>query len=255
MEITVIQAALIAFFTYLGSLGSALFFGHSGGWYVFGRPLIAGAVVGIILGDVPTGIMMGAAIQALYIGVLAVGGTIPADAAFAGYLGTALAMAAGASTEVAIALAVPFGMVGQAAWQILSVGNAAWAHYADRLAEKGDLDGVTRIDYLAQSGAFLLRFIPAFLIVYYGSAFADSLLAAIPPLVSQMLSVLGNMLPAVGLAILLKQTANRDWLLSAFLLGYALVAYLKLSVVAVAVLAAVVAVFHYQYRFARQGED
>lgn len=254
MDITWWQAALIAFFTYVGSLGSAIFFGHSGGWYVFGRPLVAGAVVGIILGDLKTGVLMGAAIQALYIGVLAVGGTIPADAAFAGYLGTALAMAAGATSQVATALAVPFGMVGQAAWQILSVGNAAWAHYADRKATVGDLDGVTRIDYLAQIGAFLLRFVPAFLIVYFGSDFANSLLAAIPPTVNKMLEVLGNILPAVGIAILLKQTVSQGWMIGSFLLGFAAVVYLELSIVAVAVIAACLAVLHYQYRLVNPEE-
>ena len=65
MEISWFQAILFGVFACLASMpgmgGTVL------GNYTLGRPLVAGLVVGIILGDVKTGIIVGAAIQVIYI--------------------------------------------------------------------------------------------------------------------------------------------------------------------------------------------
>lgn len=57
---TLIQALLIALFGYLSSNYSPWVFGQLGGWYTMGRPLVSGLIIGLILGDVRTGILMGA---------------------------------------------------------------------------------------------------------------------------------------------------------------------------------------------------
>lgn len=53
--------------------------GTTVGNYTLGRPLVAGLVVGVILGDVQTGIIVGAAIQLVYIALVTPGGTVSAD--------------------------------------------------------------------------------------------------------------------------------------------------------------------------------
>lgn len=74
---TLLQALLIALFGYLSSNYSPWCFGQLGGWYTMGRPLVSGLIIGVILGDVRTGILMGAAVQTLYIG-LVITGTVDA---------------------------------------------------------------------------------------------------------------------------------------------------------------------------------
>ena len=46
---------------------------------MIGRPLVAGLIVGIILGDVTNGVIAGAMVQALFIGQITPGGAMPAD--------------------------------------------------------------------------------------------------------------------------------------------------------------------------------
>src|SRR5512144_1624337 len=128
MPINVIQALLISLFCYLGALTTPWILGTTGGWYTITRPLVAGLICGLILGDVPTGILIGVAVQGVFIGLITPGGAVPADLSFVSYLGIPLAMAANAKSDVAVSLAVGFGVIGVAAWQLLSVGNAAWAH-------------------------------------------------------------------------------------------------------------------------------
>ena len=90
MTINVVQAALRGLCACLSSmpgLGGTVF-----GNYTLGRPLIGGLVVGLILGNVPMGIMLGAAIQIVYIALVTPGGTVSADVRAISYIGIPLAM-------------------------------------------------------------------------------------------------------------------------------------------------------------------
>jgi len=247
---TFIQAAILALFCYFGALTTPWILGTSGGWYTITRPLVAGLITGLVFGDVKTGVLIGIAVQAVYIGLITPGGVVPADLSFVSYLGIPLAMVAGATPEVAVSLAVGFGVIGVAAWQILSVGNAGWAHLGDSYAEKGDLEGIIRINYLAQIGTFVLRGILPFLVLFYGAGIADSLVGFLEnqiPWLVDFLGLLGGALPAVGIAILLFQIATTNIMLVWFLLGWVLVAFLKVPTVGIAVLGALAAVIYYQF--------
>jgi PTS system mannose-specific IIC component len=244
------QAALIALFCYLGALTTPWALGTTGGWYVITRPLVAGLICGLILGDVKTGVLIGIAVQAVFIGLITPGGAVPADLSFVSYLGIPLAMVAGATPEVAVSLSVGFGVIGVAAWQLLSVGNAAWAHIDDRYAAEGDLDGIIRSNYLAQIPTFILRGILPFFVLLLGSNFAQDLINFLNnqvPWVVQYLSILGGALPAVGVAILLLQISPNASLLVWFLIGWVLIVYGHVPLVGVAVVGALVAVLHYLY--------
>jgi len=62
------------------------------GFWTLYRPLVAGALVGLILGDPAGGARVGAEINLAYVGFIAVGGALPSDIALAGYVGAALAL-------------------------------------------------------------------------------------------------------------------------------------------------------------------
>src|SRR6266699_3234479 len=64
------QAALIGLLCYLGALTTPWALGTTGGWYVLTRPLVAGFLCGLILGDVKTGVLIGIAVQGVCIAIL-----------------------------------------------------------------------------------------------------------------------------------------------------------------------------------------
>jgi mannose PTS system EIIC component len=145
---------------------------------------------------------------------------------------------------------VGFGVIGVAAWQILSVGNAGWAHLDDRYAAAGNLDGIIRSNYYAQVGTFILRGILPFFVLLLGSSFAQSFIDFLNnqvPWLVQYLGILGGALPAVGIAILLLQISPNASLLVWFLVGWVLIVYGHVPLVGVAVVGALVAVLHYLY--------
>lgn len=59
------------------------------------RPLIVGTAIGIVLGDVATGVTVGASLELVFMGVMAIGGTVPPDACSGTAVGTAYAIILG----------------------------------------------------------------------------------------------------------------------------------------------------------------
>jgi len=106
------KAIIIGILCYLGSISSPRLLGVTGGYYIFGRPLVAGLVIGITLGDVTTGVILGVAVQAVFIATISTGGTQHQEITYAAYGGIALARLANASSGVAVSLAVGIGVLG-----------------------------------------------------------------------------------------------------------------------------------------------
>jgi PTS system mannose-specific IIC component len=137
----IVEAILVGVMCYIASIGVPWFVGNTGGYYYLSRPLISGTIVGLILGDLKTGIIIGAALQAVYIShIIAAGGT-SADITFVSYPATALAIISGASIEVAIGLAATIGVLGILIFNLMLTTNIFWIHAGDRALEKNSLKG------------------------------------------------------------------------------------------------------------------
>lgn len=243
-----LQSILLGIICYLASLGVPWFLGTTGGFYYLSRPLISGTIVGIILGDVKTGIIIGSAVQALYLSLIVPGGVASADITFVAYPAIAIAMLSGADADVAVALAATIGLLGVTLFNLIETVNTFWNHLADKYAEKNDLKGFWRANALyPQITTFALRFIPTFLAVYFGAQYAENFLNAIPPSLMQIMGTLGGILPAVGIGLLLSQIMKERTLVVYFLVGFVCVVFLNLNMIALTIVGAAIAVMHYKY--------
>ncbi|MCF0258310.1 MAG: PTS sugar transporter subunit IIC, partial [Erysipelotrichaceae bacterium] len=136
MTISWLQAAILGFFACLSSMPGMG--GTSFGNYTLGRPLVGGLVCGIVLGDIQSGILVGVAMQIVYIALVTPGGTVSADVRAVSYIGIPLAMIAlksyGLSPESADgqALATSFGSMVGTVGTVLFYGTATmnllWQH-------------------------------------------------------------------------------------------------------------------------------
>lgn len=198
----IFQAALVGIGYYLSNSPWIL---GIGGFFGLYRPLVAGLIVGIIFGDPVKGAQIGASINLLYIGFISAGGSIPADPSVAGWVGTALAMAGGLSAEAAISLGVAIGLIGTIVFFTRMSVDSFFAHRADAAAEKGDIGGVARANWVwPQIFLFFLSFIPAFLAVYLGAPRVQegiTWLNTNAPFVLKGFEVAGGLLPAIGIAL------------------------------------------------------
>ena len=92
MTISWLQAIILGIFACLSSMPGMG--GTTIGNYTLGRPLVAGLVCGIVLGDIQAGVLVGAAMQVVYIALVTPGGTVSADVRAVSYIGIPLAMLA-----------------------------------------------------------------------------------------------------------------------------------------------------------------
>ena len=233
MQISFLEALLIALAAYLGM--SPWLFGV--GYFTVYRPLIGGTIVGLILGDLRQGIAFGAALNAVHLGFVSTGGTLPSDLVTAGYIGTALALVSRLDVDAALAtFGIPLGVLGGFLWFGRMTLGSWIVHWADAFAAKGDARGVAAINLWAGQGMlFLLYAVPTFIIVYFGQWGIDRVLALIPTPLIAALSVVGGMLPAVGIGLLLR-SLGRWRRLPYFVVGFLLVTYLKLPILVVSLL-------------------
>ena len=253
-----IRAILIA----LGYWWTNSAFTGNMGFNVFRWPLMAGPVVGLIMGDMSEGILIGASINLLYIGIIAAGGSFPADPAMAGWVGTALAMSANLGTEAAIAIAAPLGFLGTLAFYARMSVDVGFVRWADDSAEKGDIEGVARANWVpGQVFAFLIYFLPALILLLVGNTALNALFDAIDPFrggsanwrwVRDGLIVAGSVLTAVGIAINLNLILTRATI-PYFLIFFTVAALTGVNLIAIAVVAACLAAVHIM--FTRGGLD
>lgn len=210
--------------------------------YVLKQPLVMALPFGILAGDVPTAMIIGATIELVYVGMISPGANIPADECFAGVISIPLALMAGADAQTAVVLAVPFGLLGTFLDQLRRTINARWAHLADRYAAQGDEKGLFRCAFTYPMAAgFLMRFPVVFIAVFFGSGALETVLSYLPEWVMHGIEVTGGVLPALGFAILLF-VIGQKMLLPFFFIGFFAVQYLGINTMAAAVFGVCIAI-------------
>lgn len=103
------------------------------GFTMLNRPIVIGPLVGLFLGDVQLGVMIGAALEAVFMGVVNIGGASAAEPGIAAAVGTAFAILLGKGSEVALTLALPIGILGLQIKTVLYI--LLWACLQKRLTD------------------------------------------------------------------------------------------------------------------------
>lgn len=242
-----LPALLTGLFCYLGAIESPWLFGMSGGFYVVGRPLVAGLLTGIAFGDVQAGVLCGLAVQAVFIANLSTGGATNSEITYAAYGGIGLALATTKDPAVAVTLSILIGQTfGLIFYNTRMALYSFWNTRAQKAAENIDDRGIT-LNHVVypQITTFLLRAVPIFAAIFFGRGLVDWLLSNVPQVVTDTISVLGGVLPALGIAMLMGIVVKDKIHLVFFFAGFVLMAFAKLNMIALVFLAAMVAYIVY----------
>lgn len=255
MEITLIQALLIGLWTAFSYAGMLL------GIYT-NRALFLAFGVGLILGDIPTALAVGAISELAFMGFgVGAGGTVPPNPIGPGIIGTLLAITIPEVTpEAALSLSIPFAVAIQflqTAVYTFASGTPAMAKNA--LKEKNFKKYKYSINITI--GLFL---IVGFVIGFLGAYSMDllsNLVELVPEALLTGLNVAGGMLPAIGFAMILSVMVTKE-LIPFALLGYVLAAFFQLPVMGIALVATVFALKAYndfdnkkEFATATEGEE
>ena len=187
------------------------------------QPIVSGAVIGAILGDLPTGLVVGGTYQLMTIGNMPVGGAQPPNAVIGGVMAVVFAIGSNMEIDAAMGLAVPFAVVGQYMVTLLFTAMSPMMSVADKMAEKGDHKGIVRLNYMAMGILGVAFATVCTLGLIGGKAMGEGLQAAFDavPWLMTGLSAAGGMMRFVGFATLLRiMLSNDHW--GIYFAGFAL---------------------------------
>src|SRR5699024_3658570 len=232
----VAQALMLGLLAGIGILD-----GRGFGQMMFDRPLVTGLVVGLILGDVKQGIIIGAQLELIWMGIAGIGAATPPDIVTGGILGTAFAIISGRGVEVALALAVPIAVLAQSLGILVRMLNTYFSHKADKYATEANFKGIAFAMWVPVLLFFLSTFLPTFLAILLGANQVSNLIDVIPKVILEGMQVAGNLLPALGFALLMDMLFTKK-MAPFFFLGFLAAAYLNIDITAIALFAACIAV-------------
>ncbi|MDR1179363.1 MAG: PTS sugar transporter subunit IIC [Spirochaetales bacterium] len=233
-----VQALLVSLVLYtLNTLGVIVGVFHAN------RPIIIAPLVGLVLGDLQTGIILGATFEAAFLGVIAVGGAMPADPAVGAAFGTAIAILSNASPEEALAIAVPVAVFGLSiSYLPVTTINPIFVAAAQKAAAEGDEKKMLRWTVVMGLVSYLFTATAVFLGVYFGVDAVNRLLELLPKVILTGMGAAGSMLPAVGFALLLNMLFSKK-IVVFFFVGAVLALYLSLPSIAIAVIAVAIGIY------------
>ncbi len=231
----IVQAVLVGLIGALGCLDYQL-----GTLYMF-RPIVMCPLVGLALGDLQTGLAVGASLELLFMGSISIGAYVPPNETIGGVLACAFAISLGEGTEAAIALAMPIAVLSLAIGNLLQPIWPFFVDKADSFAKKGNLRGIYAVHwgiglwgcveyFLLCGGAFLL-----------GVDAVQGILDWIPSFILDGFGVAANLLPAMGFAMLGRLVITKK-LVPFYFLGFLLCSYMGVPVLGVAILAIIIGI-------------
>lgn len=199
------QALIAGVFCYLGGVDCPWAFGVTGGYYILGRPLVAGLVLGSVFGDVTAGVLCGLAVQGVFIASMHTGGTSSSEITYAAYGGIGLAMATTKDPAIAVTLSILIGQTfGLIFYNLRMAGFSYFNRKAEDACKSLDKRGLLMNQVIyPQIVTGLVRIIPVWAAIYLGQGAVESLLNSMPTIVTSVISVLGGVLPALGIAMLM----------------------------------------------------
>lgn len=215
METNALQIILIFLVTFVAAIDQFSFLES------LYQPIVMGPVIGAILGDMHTGLIVGATYQLMTIGNMPVGGAQPPNAVIGGIMSVIFAISSGLEPNAAVAAAIPFALLGQYGVTLLFTVMAPIMAKADEYAKDANPKGIERLNYGAMAAIGTIFGIIVVLFFLAGSAYGSELARRIPDVFMHGLSVAGGMMKYVGFAVLLRLMISRD-LWGFFLAGFAL---------------------------------
>ena len=218
IEISTFQYILMGLYYWLAN--SSL--GYGPPW---NRPLFAGMMCGLILGQVSACMRIAATIAPMFLAFTGGGGTVVWDRCAGTIAGCAITLSGGLPLDQALTIAVPISLLFAQVHTVRRIWFAVPAGLADKAALKGnDRMIVFYGSWFCFLSKGILYFIPMTLALLLGADAVGTLMANLPVWIINTLSAVGGILPALGMAMTMR-VIGRPEFIPFFLAGYFLVEY------------------------------
>ncbi len=206
MDFNFLQILLVVLVTFVAAIDQFNFLES------FYRPIVIGPIVGAILGDLNTGLIIGGSYELMMIGSMPVGGAQPPNAVIGGIMATVFAISMGLTDpQSALGLSIPFALLGQQAVVLLFTVMSPLMTKADQMAEEANTKGIEYLNYFAMTALGLLFAVIVFLGLLFGQQIGTTLTDVLPDWVWTGLGAAGGMMRFVGFAVLMKVMLSKEY--------------------------------------------
>ncbi len=204
------------------------------------RPIIISPLVGFVLGDVKAGLIMGASLELIFMGAIQVGAAVPPELLIGSALGTAFAIMSNQGPEAALTLGLPIALLAQSIKVVVFILRSSLMDLGIKLAKNANIKGMFWLNMFGLFIQMAMYFGVAFVSILFGAAKVEIFLNNIPETLMHGLDVAGKLLPAVGFALLLQPMMEKSNMLY-FVLGFIMISYLQLPILAVTLFGVILA--------------
>jgi PTS system mannose-specific IIC component len=212
----------------------------------FHRPLVACTLVGLVLGDIQTGIILGGTLEMLALGWMNVGAAMAPDAALASVISAVLVIVGKQSIGAGIAIAIPIAAAGQVLTIFVRTITVFFQHLADKYAEKANTRGIEMCHIAGLLLQGIRVAVPAAIVgMLAGTDAVNAALAAIPPVITRGLQVSGGFIVVVGYAMVINMMEIKS-LMQFFFIGFLLAAFTNFNLIGFGAVGVICAIFHIQ---------
>lgn len=235
-----VQILLVVIVAAICGMGSVLDEGQTH------RPLIACTLVGLVLGDLQTGIILGGTLELMALGWMNVGASMAPDAALASVVSAILVIVGKQSIGAGIAVAIPIAVAGQVLTIFVRTITVFFQHLADKYAEEANFKGIEMCHFAALLLQGIRVAIPAGLVAAVaGTGTVTAMLNAIPEVITRGLQISGGFIVVVGYAMVINMMEAK-YLMPFFFLGFVVAAFLNINLVGFGFLGTILAIVYIQ---------
>lgn len=210
------------------------------------RPLVACTLIGLVLGDLQTGVIVGGTLELLALGWMNVGAAMAPDAALASVIAAILVIKGGQDKGTAIAIAIPVAAAGQVLTIFVRTLTIFLQHKADQFAEQANFRGIEMCHFAGLSLQALRVAIPTFAVALVaGTDTVTNALNAIPEVVTRGLQIAGGFIVVVGYAMVINMM-RAGALMPFFFIGFVIASFSNYNLVGLGILGACLALIYIQ---------
>lgn len=194
-------------------VGLVLMFTKFFDWWgntMFSRPLFCVSILGALLGHPKEGIMLGAQLELVFLGNVSLGGVMPSDFTLGSIFGGAFAILLGKDLTTAITLALPLSVLGTLLYSGMKIVVTSLVPKFESLLAKKNINGFKRLWVLQFCLFHLCYFLLGFLCIMAGTDAVKAFVEAIPSWIQSSMTVASTMLPALGMALLMKSLWTKE---------------------------------------------
>lgn len=210
------------------------------------RPLIACTLIGLVLGDITTGIIIGGTLEMITLGWMNIGAAVAPDTALASIISTILIIKGQQPISTGIALSIPLAAAGQVLTIIVRTITVAFQHIADTASERCNLKALSWIHIAALMLQAMRIAIPAIIVdISVGTEKIHHILHSIPAVITNGLNIAGGMVVVVGYAMVINMM-RAGYLMPFFYLGFVITAFTEFNLVALGIIGIIMAILYIQ---------